>query len=79
MRVLSTVVSILLLTPLLGSQGRVWVVDDGGGPGVDFTDLPDAVNAAGEGDVLLIRALYSTDAPRTLFGSPRAPLRLKAV
>ncbi|MCI0586735.1 MAG: hypothetical protein L0323_07845 [Planctomycetes bacterium] len=32
-----------------------WVVDDNGGPGVDFTDLPPAIAAAADGDVLLVQ------------------------
>ncbi|MHC4945954.1 MAG: hypothetical protein ACYTG7_23315 [Planctomycetota bacterium] len=36
-------------------QGQVWIVDDTIGPGVDFTTIPDAVNAAADGDVLLVR------------------------
>jgi hypothetical protein len=31
-----------------------WVVDDSGGPGVDFTDIPPAVAGATDGDVLLV-------------------------
>src|SRR5262245_45261380 len=38
------------------AQGKVWVVDDSGGPGVDFTDLPPAIAAASSGDVLLLRS-----------------------
>lgn len=33
----------------------VYVVDDDGGPGVDFTDLPPAIAAAQPGDVLLVQ------------------------
>ena len=32
-----------------------WLVDDDGGPGVAFTDLPAAVAAASDGDILLVR------------------------
>ncbi|MCI0589215.1 MAG: hypothetical protein L0323_20560 [Planctomycetes bacterium] len=31
-----------------------WVVDDSGGPGVDFTDIPPAIAAASDGDALLV-------------------------
>ena len=34
----------------------VWVIDDNGGPGVNFTDLPPAVAAAADGDILDVRA-----------------------
>src|SRR5262245_10336186 len=37
-------------------QQHIYVVDDGGGTGVDFIDLPDAIAAAADGDVLLVRA-----------------------
>ncbi len=33
-----------------------WVVDDSGGPGVDFTDIPPAIAAAADGDLLLVKA-----------------------
>lgn len=49
----------MLLPALLAcvpSVSQVFVVDDDGGPGVDFTDLPAAVAAAGDGDCLLVRA-----------------------
>ena len=39
---------------------NVWIVDDNGGAGVDFTDMPAAVNGASEGDLILVRdGLYS--------------------
>ena len=40
----------LLLPP------TVWVVDDNGGPGVNFTDIPPAIAAAADGDVLVVRS-----------------------
>jgi hypothetical protein len=33
----------------------IWVVDDGGGPGVNFNDIPPAVAAAADGDILLVQ------------------------
>ncbi len=42
--------------PTLGIPvAKVWVVDDGGGAGVDFVELEPAVAAAATGDVLLVR------------------------
>ncbi len=38
------------------AQGKVWVVDDDGGTGVDFTTIQEAVDAAANGDVVLVRA-----------------------
>ncbi|QDU66288.1 hypothetical protein [Engelhardtia mirabilis] len=40
----------------VAAAGTVWVVDDDGGSGVDFTELQAAVDAAGPGDVVLVRA-----------------------
>lgn len=34
---------------------RVWVVDDDGGQGTDFVDLQPALNAANDGDTILVR------------------------
>ena len=47
--------ALLLVTAPLAAQ-TVWVVDDDGGTGVDFTDLQPAVDAAAPGDVVLVRA-----------------------
>lgn len=38
------------------AQSTTYVVDDNGGPGVNFTDLPPAIAAASDGDVLIVRA-----------------------
>lgn len=35
--------------------GQVWVVDDSGGAGIDFTEIAPAVAAAASGDVVLVR------------------------
>ncbi|MCP3918089.1 MAG: hypothetical protein GY711_21280 [bacterium] len=43
----------LLAAPL---HADVLVIDDDGGPGVDFTDIPPAILAAGNGDTLEVRA-----------------------
>ena len=42
--------------PLPPPVGNVFVVDDSGGPGVAFTDLQPAVDAAVDGDVLLVKS-----------------------
>lgn len=46
----------LALTVATLSAQRTWIVDASGGPGVDFTDIQPAVNAATDGDVILVRA-----------------------
>jgi hypothetical protein len=45
----------LVLTSF-GAIPHTWIVDDDGGPGVDFTDLPAAMAAAADGDVIVVRA-----------------------
>lgn len=44
------------LASLSFAQSRVWVVDDDGGAGTDFTDIQPAVDAAADGDVVLVKA-----------------------
>ena len=51
---LSLAAPALLALPTLAAD-QVLVVDDDGGAGVDFTHLQDAIEAAGEGDLVLIR------------------------
>jgi hypothetical protein len=45
----------LLLSAHAAAQGKVWVVDDIAGPGVDFTTLPPAIAAAANGDTILVK------------------------
>ena len=40
----------------LCARADVLVVDEAGGPGVDFTDLPPALQAAHQNDLILVRA-----------------------
>lgn len=51
-----TLLGCVLLAGAVAAQGTVLVVDDDGGPGVDFTDVPSAVAAASSGDMILVRA-----------------------
>lgn len=37
------------------ASAATWIVDDDGGPGVDFTDIPPAIAAAATGDLILVR------------------------
>lgn len=37
------------------ASAATWIVDDDGGPGVDFTDIPSAIAAATAGDMILVR------------------------
>ena len=53
---LAPIAALALISPLAAAQGTVHVVDDDGGPGVDFSSLQAAVNAAVDGDVVLIRS-----------------------
>lgn len=72
-----------MLTPLLAIAPflaplvtQVLVVDDDGGPGVDFTSIADAVLAAAPGDVVLVAAgtygPFVIDQPLTVIGSGEA-------
>lgn len=36
------------------ASATTWIVDDGGGSGVDFTDIQSAIDAAAPGDVILV-------------------------
>jgi hypothetical protein len=49
---LRLVVTSMLMAPAWAST---WIVDDNGGPGVDFTSISAAVTAAAPGDVILVR------------------------
>ena len=44
----------LFLAPPLASS-KTWIVDDDGGPGVDFTDIQPAIDAAAPGDLIVVR------------------------
>lgn len=63
---------------LLGgvATGHTWVVDDDGGPGVDFTEIADAVAAAAPGDRILVRpgsyASFVVTTPVTILGEDPA-------
>lgn len=45
--------ALALVTPLVAQS--TWIVNAGGGPGVNFTDLPSAVAAASSGDTILVQ------------------------
>jgi hypothetical protein len=68
----------LALLSMTASAGT-WIVDDDGGPGVDFTDIAPAVAAAAPGDTLLILdGIYSTfelDKPLALVAQPGAKVQ----
>ena len=51
--------SLALFSSVLSTSAlaqKVWVVDDNGGPGVDFLDVDPAVAAASDGDTILVKA-----------------------
>lgn len=54
-RITLTLLTLLLATALLPAQGRVHVVDQAGGPGFDYFNIQPAINAAAEGDTILVR------------------------
>jgi hypothetical protein len=49
------ILSALLLTAPFAAAGQVWVVAPLPGPGVDFTSISVAVDAASDGDVVLVK------------------------
>ena len=61
-RLLSLLAAALLLLELpVAAQGQVLVVDASSGPGSQYMDIPPAVQAAGDGDVILVRpGAYTT-------------------
>lgn len=73
---LSRLASFLLacLALPLAAQNQVWVLDDAPGPGVDFTQLADALQVASEGDVLLFRDGTYGPPPFTPYGWGNASL-----
>lgn len=52
----------------LGSAQTVWVVDDVSGPGVDFTTIQGAIDAASSGDRILIKSGTYTSSSCTVNG-----------
>ncbi len=66
---------------LLPSQGNVIVVDAAGGPGSQFTDLPQAIAAAASGDTLDVRAGdysgFSTNKGLHIQGGPGVTISLQ--
>lgn len=47
--------ALLSISAAASAQGAVWVVDDDGGPGVAFTSIQSAVDAAANGDTVLVK------------------------
>ncbi len=54
-RAARSVLAVLCLSLPAAAQGVLHVVDDLAGPGVDFTDVQSAVDAASDGDTILVR------------------------
>ena len=72
-----TTVALSLQAPI------TWVVDDDGGPGVDFTSLQTAIDAAGTGDLILVRPGDYDDfdlaKALTILGEPGARVNIGVV
>lgn len=60
--------------------GNTIVVDEKGGPGSQFTDIPDAVNAAAPGDLVLVRpgnySPFLLNKALTILGAPNGASRV---
>jgi len=52
---LLTTLVLALSTSSLAAQGSLWIVDKSNGPGANFTEVQPAVDAATEGDAILVR------------------------
>jgi len=48
-------VSVLFFTFIDSAVANTWIVDQLGGPGYHFTDIPPAISAASDGDLILVR------------------------
>ncbi len=57
-----------LMGPAILAQGQLWIVDQAGGPGVDFTAIQPAIDAAGEGDTIVIHGSPAPYAGFTIDG-----------
>jgi hypothetical protein len=73
-----TFFSLALLTPQDGIAGRVLVVSPTASPGVDFTNVQHAIDAADEGDTLLLRTGSYDSSPAPAFTIERKGLTLVA-
>ncbi len=75
MRIASFTLPVLLTGSLLTGPlfAGTYIVDDNGGPGVDFTDIPEAIQGTSKGDVLLIApghySAFNLKKGRVLVGS----------
>jgi len=48
-------IAALLAAVSAPASAKTWIVDDDGGPGVDFTEIQPAIDAAASGDLILVR------------------------
>ncbi len=65
------------------SQGRTWIVDAQNGTGTHFVDLPQAVAAVADGDILIVRSGtytgFSTNKALAILGDSSRPTVVNAV
>ena len=75
LRALASLAPLLSTTP---SSASTWWVDDDGGPGIDFTDVQSAIDAATEGDTIFVfpgqYTSFAVDENLTVVSSP-SPMR----
>ena len=62
------VLATFLAASIASAQGKLWIVNQSGGAGVDFTDIQPAVDAASDGDTILIQQGFSTYGSFTIDG-----------
>ncbi len=55
MKQLVPALALASLASAASGQNQLWIVDDDGGPGVDFTTIQAGIDASGDGDVVLVR------------------------
>jgi hypothetical protein len=81
MRIAPSLISVFLLASPALAAGKVWVVDDDGGPGVHATSIAAAVAAATEGDLVLVRPgsyeIFTLDKALTITADLGADVRLR--
>jgi hypothetical protein len=67
-RSLVALAGLALASSSVHAQGQLWVVDKAGGPGSDFTEIQPAIDAAADGDTVLVKPWAGTYGAYTIDG-----------